>query len=191
MLYSSSSPAAICLSPISNILSFTIVSSFTNIYIFTSAIRTGVHVVKIRAFVTRDPPSWRGKETESEILSLTSKVIIRCIFLWHILCIMSNLVVNLWPPTVRSVFSDGTDKPNLNNFQWAASPPNPNFPHNLGVFRAWFCHSQPPQIVRDCCNSIRQVMGSNLNRSFVVFCSFSRLLEYTTNIPPYCLHTHK
>jgi hypothetical protein len=55
MVHSNSPPTAISLLSISNIRSFTIVSSFVNNCICILAALNGVHIVKIRAFVTTEP----------------------------------------------------------------------------------------------------------------------------------------
>jgi hypothetical protein len=63
----------------------------------------------------------------------------------------------------------GNRQSNLLWFSMTRGFPNPNFPYNLGFFRAWFRQPQPPHIVRNRCNYIRQVSGSNPNSPVAVF----------------------
>lgn len=190
MLHSNSPPTAIYLSPISNIRSFAVVSSFVNNCISILTALNGVHIVNIRAFVTTEPHFLPGgkKSIRNKFSDLNIIYQIH-IFVTHF---MHNVKLHFKLVVAYSTFGVqwGNRQSNLLWFSMSRGSPNLNFPYNLGVFQAWFLQSQPPQIVRDRCNFIRQVSGSNPNSPVVVFLSFSRLLEYTMDTPSHCLHKY-
>lgn len=122
MLHTNSPPAAISLSPISNTRSFIIVSSVVSNCVCILAALNGVHIVKIRAFLTEPHFLSRVERRVSEINILTSILFIRYVFLWNLLWIMSNSVLNLLLPRARSVFSVGTDNLIFYDFKRAEVP---------------------------------------------------------------------
>lgn len=190
MLHCNSPPAAISLSPISKIRSFIIVSSFVYSCICILAALNGVHIVKIRGFVTTKPHFLSGgkKSIRNKFSDLN---IIYQIYMF-VTPFMHNVKLRFKFVVAYSTFSVqwGKRQSNLLWFSMSRGSPNLNFAYNLGFFQAWFLQSQPPQIARDRCNFIRQVSGSNPNSPIVVFLSFSRLLEYTMDTPSHCIHKY-
>jgi hypothetical protein len=190
MFHTNSPPAAISLSPISNTRSFIIVSSVVSNCVCILAALNGVHMVKIRAFLTTEPHFLsRGRKSIRNKYSDLNIIYQIRIFVTPF---MNNVELRFKFVVAYGTFSVqcGNRQSNLLWFSTSRGSPNLNFPYNIEFFQAWFLQSQPPQIVRGRCNFIRQVFGSNPNSPIVVFLGFSRLLEYTMDTPFHCLHKY-